>query len=176
MTGPLIEASYRRLLGILRAHFTDHRFTFGGRPSAGDFSLHGQLTQLVQVEPTSMDLARKQAPRVLAWVDVVDDLSGIEVKDDDWIAREAIPNTLRDLFSEIGRSYAPFMIANAEALASGAEEMAFQLEGERYWQRPFRYQGKCLRWLRDEYAKLGTDDRGAVDAVLDGTGCEVLFA
>ena len=176
VTGPLIEASYQRLLGILREHFTAHRFTFGGRPSAGDFGLHGQLTQLVQVEPTSMALARQQAPRVLAWVDVVDDLSGIEVKEDDWIARDAIPETLRDLFREIGRTYAPFMLANAEALARGAAEMEFKLDGERYWQRPFPYQGKCLRWLRDEYAGLSANDRRAVDAALAGTGCEPLFA
>jgi glutathione S-transferase len=176
VTGPLIEASYRRLLSILRDHFVTHRFTFGRRPSAGDFALHGQLTQLVQVEPPSMALARAEAPRVLAWVDVVDDLSGLEVTDEDWLTRDALPDTLRALFAEIGRTYAPFMIANAAALESGAEVMEFQLDGVRYWQRPFPYQKKCLGWLREEYAKLSSADRAAADSVLEGTGCEVLLA
>lgn len=176
VTGPLIEASYRRLIAILRDHFTTHRFCFGGRPSAGDFGLHGQLTQLVQVEPTSMALARAEAPRVLAWVDVVDDLSGLEVGDDDWLPRDAVPDTLRALFGEIGRTYSPFMVANAAALERGAEQMEFSLDGVRYWQRPFPYQRKCLHWLRDAYAKLAPGDRAAVDGVLEGTGCEMLFA
>jgi len=176
VTGPLIEASYRRLIAILRDHFQTHRFTFGGRPAAGDFGLHGQLTQLLQVEPTSMALARAEAPRVLAWVDVVDDLSGLEVTDEDWLAREEIPDTLRALLAEIGRTYAPFMVANAAALADGAEQMEFQLDGVRYWQRPFSYQGKCLKWLREQYAKLSPDDRTAVDDLLADTGCEVLVA
>lgn len=174
VTGPLIEASYKRLIEILREHFKSHRFTFGRRPSAGDFGLQGQLTQLVQVEPNSMAVARQLAPRVMAWVDVVDDLSGLDVTDRDWIAREGVSDTLRDLFAEIGRTYAPFMIANAAALESGAEEMEFQLDGVRYWQRPFPYQRKCLHWLRDEYGKLTEDDRAFVDSVLKDTGCEVL--
>jgi len=175
VTGPLIEASYRRLIAILRDHFATHRFTFGARPSAGDFGLHGQLTQLLQVEPTSMALARVEAPRVLAWVDVVDDLSGLEVGDDDWLSREALPDTLRALFAEIGRTYAPFMVANSAALESGAEQMEFQLDGVRYWQRPFPYQRKCLTWLRQEYARLPAGDRAAVDLALAGTGCEMLL-
>ena len=175
VTGPLIEASYRRLIAILRDHFTAHRFTFGRRPSAGDFGLHGQLTQLVQVEPTSMAIARADAPRLLAWVDVVDDLSGLEVENDGWLTSDGVPDTLRALFAEIGRTYAPFMIANADALERGAEEMEFQLDGVRYWQRPFPYQRKCLGWLRDQYAGLSPDDRKAVEGVLSGTGCEVLF-
>lgn len=175
VTGPLIEASYRRLIAILRDHLTHHRFVFGGRPSAGDFGLHGQLTQLVQVEPTSMALARAEAPRVLAWVDVVDDLSGFDVTEDDWLPRDEVLDTLKALFSEIGRTYAPFLVANTAALESGAEEMEFQLDGVRYWQRPFPYQKKCLAWVREEYAKLSSEDRACVDEVLGGTGCEVLF-
>ena len=38
------------------------------------------------------------------------------------------------------------------------------------------YQRKCLKWIREEYAKLSADDRRAVDALLAGTGCEILFA
>ncbi len=175
VTGPLIEASYMRLIAILRDHFQAHRFTFGDRPSAGDFGLHGQLTQLVQVEPTSTALTRAQAPRVAAWVDVVDDLSGLDVSDGDWMTRDVLPATLRDLFGEIGRTYAPFMVANAKALETGAEEMEFMLDGVRYWQRPFPYQRKCLQWLRDAHASLSPDDRGAVNRFLSGTGCEMLL-
>ena len=49
---------------------------------------------------------------------------------------------------------------------------------ERGWRKvllQFGYQGKCLQWLREAYAALSDADRGSVDAVLDGTGCERLF-
>jgi glutathione S-transferase len=108
VTGPILEASYRRLLGLLRDHFRAQKFLLGERPSAGDFGLQGQLTQLVQVEPTSMALARAEAPRVMAWVDVVDDLSGLEVDGDaGWTDRDALPDTFRALLGEIGRTCWP---------------------------------------------------------------------
>jgi hypothetical protein len=111
---------------------------------------------------------------VLAWVDVVDDLSGMDVSEDDWVNREGISQTLVDLFTEIGRTYAPFLVANAAALEEGALEMEFKLDGVRYWQRPFPYQRKCLSWLRDRYSALSSGDRTFVDGILSGTGCEVL--
>ena len=177
VTGPIIEASYERLLGLLRDRLLENPFLLGSRPGAGDFALQGQLTQLAQLEPTSTALARRVAPRVRAWVDVMEDLSGAPVEGDEgWVGREGLTDPFRGLLAEIGRSYAPFMIANAEALEHGDESMECQLDGKRYWQRAFPYQGKCLRWLRDEYAKLAADDRGFVDATLAGTGCEALLA
>jgi glutathione S-transferase len=175
MTAPLIEDSYRRLLALLDAHLTAHRFLFGGRPASADFGLYGQLTQLVGFDPTPMALARAQAPRVVAWVDIVEDLSGLEPSAGDWMPRAAVPASLRALLAEVGRVYAPFLLANAEALARGAERVECTIDGRPWTQRPFPYQGKCLAWLREGYAALGAADRRAADALLAGTGCEPLF-
>jgi hypothetical protein len=49
------------------------------------------------------------------------------------------------------------------------------IDGRPWTQRPFPYQGKCLQWLREGRAALEAADRRAVDALLDGTGCEKLF-
>jgi hypothetical protein len=68
------------------------------------------------------------------------------------------------------------MVANAQALISGADEVVCNVEGGTYRQAPFKYQGKCLQWLREDYAALGDPDRTRVDDLLAGTGCEVLFA
>jgi hypothetical protein len=111
------------------------------------------------------------------WVDVVDDLSWWTCTGDEgWVGRDGIPATTVALLHEIGRTYAPFMIANAEALRSGADEMACEIDGQEYRQGPFPYQGKCLAWLRERYAALGEVDRAAVDTVLAGTGCDALVA
>ncbi len=175
-TAPVIEESYRRLLRLLDAHLCQHLFVMGGRPGSSDFGLFGQLTQLALFDPTSAALALEISPRVVAWVEVVEDLSGFEWGDDGWIARDAVPATLRALLAEVGRVHAPFLIANGAALESGAERVECTIDGRPWVQKPFPYQGKCLRWLRADYQALAPPDRTAVDAVLAGTGCEALFA
>jgi glutathione S-transferase len=174
-TAPAIEASYERLLRLLDAHLSAHRFAMGGRPGASDFALYGQLTQLTGFDPTPRALALSVAPRVVAWVDVVEDLSGLEPGDGDWLARDALPASFRAILAEVGRAYAPFLTANAAAVASGAEQVECRVDGRPWVQAPFRYQAKCLAWLREGRAALGVSDRADLDAILAGTGCEVLF-
>lgn len=175
-TAATIEESYRRILACLDAHLTEFRFVLGGRPGAADFALFGQLTQLVAFDPTPAAIAHEVAPRVVAWVDVADDLSGVEPKEEDWFSRDTVPQTLRAFLGEMGRVYVPFLLANADALEKGAERVECTIDGRPWVQRPFPYQGKCLRWLREEYAALTGSDRRCVDMLIAGTGCERLFA
>jgi glutathione S-transferase len=174
-TGPVIEESYERLLTLLDAHLATSRFVMGSRPGAADFALFGQLTQLVGFDPTPSALALAKAPRILAWVDVVDDLSGVEPAEDGWFARADIPATLSALFVEIGRVYVPFLLGNAAALAQGSERVECSIAGRPWEQRPFPYQGKCLTWLREGREGLSPADRAAVDELLAGSGCEALY-
>jgi glutathione S-transferase len=174
-TAPVIEASYLRLLALLDARLAGSRFVLGRRPAASDLGLYGQLTQLAGFDPTPRALAAARAPRVVAWVDLVEDLSGLEPTDGDWIGTDALPDTLRALLAEVGRVYAPFLLANAAALARGAERVECTIDGLPWVQAPFPYQGKCLRWLREGYAALPRQARAAVDGALAGSGCERLF-
>ncbi len=173
-TGPVIEASYRRILELFRDHLTERQFLMGDRPGASDFAFFGQLTQLAAFDPTPMALTLEVAPRVYAWVDRVEDLSGLEPTEDDWIGRE-LSGTLRALLGEVGRVYAPFLLANGKALMAGAERVECEIDGQPWVQKPFPYQGKCLMWLRERYGELSAGDRSAVDGLLAGTGCEPLF-
>jgi glutathione S-transferase len=175
-TAPVIEASYRRLLALLNARLAESPYVLGRRPAACDFGLYGQLTQLVQFDPTPMAIARAEAPRVAAWIDLVEDLSGSEVGEGDWLAAGELPATLRALLAEVGRVYAPFLLANARALEQKAARVECTIDGKPWVQQPFPYQGKCLRALREGYAELGGPERARVDAALAGTGCEALFA
>ena len=118
-----------------------------------------------------MALTLAQAPRVFAWVDLVDDLSGLEVHEDGWIRRDAIPETLRGLLAEVGRTYVPVMLANARALAAGAERVELEVDGLPWVQQPFPYQGKCVAWLREAWNRLGEGDRGQLSGLLEETGC-----
>jgi len=178
---PMIEDSYRRVLAIMQARFSRGEFLLGERPGRGDFAFFGQLTQLVQFDPTPMQIAVDEAPKVIRWVERADDLGWLPIEGDDgWDSLDALDPAIGDMLVECGRTYAPFLIANAQALASGAEEVVCQIAGldgqsREYRQAPFGYQGKCLKWLREAYAELSDGDRVRVDAVLSGTGCEQLF-
>ncbi|MAE96377.1 MAG: glutathione S-transferase [Deltaproteobacteria bacterium] len=175
-TGPVIEASYRRFLRLLDARLTEQPYVLGQRPASADFALFGQLTQLVLVDPTPAAIALEESPRVCAWVEVTEDLSGIAAEEEGWIRRDDVPETLRALLTEIGRGYVPFMLANAAALTSGAEKVECEVDGQRWVQKPFPYQGKCLGWLREHFASLSDQDRRAALDILEGTGCEALVA
>jgi len=141
----------------------------------GDFGLFGQLSQLTYFDPTPSAIAAEHAPRVYSWVNRMEDLASIDVSDDGWISRDRIAETLNALLCEIGRVYAPFLIANARALNSKAAEVRTEIDGHQWIQQPFPYQGKCLKWLREGHAALSDSDRRLVDEVLSGTGCESIF-
>jgi len=176
ITAPVIEASYRRFLAIMDGMLLQQPFLLGQRPGSADFAIYGQLTQLAHFDPTPRSLTLTHAPRVFAWVDVMDDLSGLPVDADGWLERQALGTGLRPLLTELGRTYVPVMLANVRALNAGAEQVDTTVDGARWTQQAFPYQGRCIAALRTAYARLDEFDRTAVDRIIDGTGCETLFA
>lgn len=176
ITAETIESSYTRLVGILDKLIARKGFVLGARPSSADFAIYGQLTQLAVVEPTSAAITSQTSQRIRAWVDIMEDLSGLAPSDDDWFTAEEASEALAPLLAEIGRTYAPAMIANTQAVQAG--EASFETEIDtRHWTQPtFKYQAKCLHKLREGHAALSGNERGAVDALLAGSGCETLFS
>ncbi|MBL8556765.1 MAG: glutathione S-transferase [Phenylobacterium sp.] len=174
-TWDLIEASYVRYLDAMEAHLRSHRFLLGARPGAGDFGVYGQLTQLACFDPTPMALTLERAPRVYAWTTGMEDQTGLEPTDADWFDPAALPATVKALLAEVGRVYAPLLLANARAVQAGLDEVQVEIDGRPWVQQPFPYQAKCLMWLREEYAALDAPNRATADAALKDTGLEVLF-
>ena len=113
--------------------------------------------------------------RQFTWTWLTEDLSGLAPTEADWITRDAIPPTLLALLTEAGRTYVPLMLANARALKAGAERVETEIDGRAWVQNPFPYQGKCLKWLREEFAALGAADQKAAMDVLNAAGCGVLI-
>jgi len=173
-TAPVIDASYRRFLSALETHFSQRPFLLGRRPGAGDFALYGQLTQLVGFDPTPRAIAHEVSPHTVAWVDLMEDQSGLEPGEGDWDSLEELPDSLRAILEEIGRGYAPAMLANAKAVEAGEKTWKTEIDGAPWTQQTFPYQAKCLRWINEQYRALGDSDRARVDALLAGTGCETL--
>lgn len=175
-TAVVIEDSYKRFLSCLNNHLKHFPYIMGNRPGSADFGCLGQLTQLTQFDPTPSKIAAAGFPRVHAWVSKMEDLSGVEIADDGFVQANDLPPTILELLKEVGRTYVPVMLANANALENSLESVEALVEGKEWVQEPFPYQGKCLQWLRIEYARLDEEDRQRVDSLLAGTGCEALFA
>ncbi len=174
-TAPVIEASYERFLDLFDAHLRTQPFLMGNRPGASDFAVFGQLTQLTHFDPTPMALTIRKSPRVYAWVEIGEDLSGQDPGESDWMDPQDIPSTIIALLSEFGRVYVPALLANERAIASGSPNFATEIDGKPWQQQSFAYQAKCLQWIRNAYADLSDTDRTTVDLVLSGTGCDRLF-
>lgn len=170
VTGPIIEAGYLRFLTLMNDLIQHDGYVLGDRPSSADFALYGQLTQLTSVDPTPMKAAEKVSLRLRAWVDRLDDLSGLE--EGAW-RTDADP--IQPLLAEIGRVYTPLLLANAAALEAGEEVFTATIDGAEWRQNTFPYQHKCLTWLREEFAGLSARDQAAAMAILNGTGCEPIF-
>ena len=175
VTAATIENSYSRLIEILDELISRKGFVLGARPSSADFALFGQLTQLAIVEPTSAAITRETSQRVRAWVDLMEDMSGVTPTDDDWFKAEETSEALAPLLAEVGRTYAPAIFENAKAVMAGDATFDTEIDGRPWTQPTFKYQAKCLQWLRADHSSMSDNERGAVNALLAGSGCEILF-
>lgn len=165
---PIIEESARLILGLFEAQVTEQAYLFGSRPSLADFSWLGQLSQLA-IDPTPQAMMRKDFPFTYRWLSELDDASGI---DGVWRNPDEPPTrAARGLLKLAGDIYFPFLRANAEAVAKGAETFSVTLLGKTYSQGTFKYQAKCLAELRDAYARLDSTAKAKVDPVLRDAGC-----
>lgn len=160
----LIVASTRRLLEIMEAHVSDGLFLFGTRPSEAEFALYGQLSQL-GTDPTPQAMMRRDFPLSYRWLAHIEDLSGIE---GEWGPHGPM---VEPILALIGEVYLPFLVANAAALESGANQVRFSAMGHEFVQPPFRYQAKCLAELRRAWAAIDEDCSADVVGLLSRTDC-----
>lgn len=174
-TGPVIEASYRRILSALANMIEQQGYCLGSRPCAADFALFGQLTQLLSVDPTPVQIGQGGFQRVRAWMDRVEDLSGLESDDGDWAEIESLKVALGPLLKEVSELYLPYLKANAEALSKGEESFTTTLGGQQWSQPVFPYQAKCLNVLREKAARLSAADQATVKTILEDSSGSVLF-
>ena len=164
----LLERFYDELLDCLEGYVAAERFLFGSRPALADFAIYGQLSTLSR-DPRGGRIIQSKAPRTLRWIRRLDDCSGV---DGAWCAgQKDLPAATVGLLRLAGTYYFPFLIANAKALAEGAEEVEVEIQGTRYAQPVYRYQGKCLDFLRKQFAALSPSARDSLIPLLEESGC-----
>ncbi|MEM6544767.1 MAG: glutathione S-transferase family protein [Pseudomonadota bacterium] len=175
-TAPIIDASYERFLTALSRVLEERLFLFGARPSAADFALFGQLSQCVGMDPTPRQLTHDRAPRVVAWVQLLEDLCGLQPQSENWLDRDSVAEQLKPLLEEIGRVYVPALLTNARACEEEEKTWSTQIDGANWEQRTFPYQAKCLRWIREEFAALNDADRRWVYDLMESVAASALLS
>ena len=161
---PIIERSFHELLAILDSFAIRDEFIFGTRPSLADFGLFGQLKTLAS-DHTSMLIMRNTVPSVYDWVRRLEDSSGIE---GEWHEFADMRPAVTELLKFSARYYLPFLEANANAHAEGADTLTVELAGRIFQQPTFKYQVKCYDRLR----KLLQNERvDALRGLLAETEC-----
>jgi len=175
-TQDAIEQSLPRLLAILDDLIEGPGFLFGPWPSSADFALFGQLTQLAQIDPEPVAMVLERYPRVRAWVDRTDDLSGHDRGDANCAPTLSRLEDLRPLLAEIGEAYGKVMLANARAISSGHGHFEARVRDSAWRQDVFRYHARCVDDLGRSFAGLTATQRRDVLSFFPAGPCRDTMA
>ena len=105
----------------------------------------------------------------------MEDLSGLNVHEEDWITFEQAKRNLSNIFEEIGKVYMPALLANSNAINQNEKTWTAKIDGAEWNQKSFPYQAKCLQWINDEFEVLSHDDQKDILNFLKNTGCSDLI-
>ncbi|HET9232140.1 MAG TPA: glutathione S-transferase family protein [Vitreimonas sp.] len=168
-TAPVIEGSFARVIVLLDKLVWTRPYLFGGRPSAADFGLAGQLKQLLS-DPTPSAMIKAQAPNLVRWIDRMDapEATG------EFATFEAVRGDLGDLLrEEVAGAYLAWMAANAQAVDDDALGVSVEIGGRAFSQKPQRYAAKAFAELKRKRARVEDE---ALSALLLETGCDAYLA
>lgn len=169
-TKPIIEGSLARELKMIEAHLQTRSFLFGARPAMADFGLYAQLYE-ASCDPTAGAIIKGGFPKVLAWIKRMLEPQA----DGEFETWEALAPTLMPFLSaEVGGLFLPWSVANAQAIASGAEEFTVELDGKPFTQGPQKYHARSLAAIKAKYDAVA--DRTALDVILNEAGILQYFS
>ncbi len=153
------QASQHRLLGLLEAHFGQHDYVLGGRPSLGDFGLMGPLYAHLYRDAVPGFALRVFFPLVTEWVERTNGEGCLNARTYDqklyslgpegglvgrpassdgaaWLPDDAIPETLQSILGVFFEEFWPVLRTSLETLtafvASDAHTPGGELPGKTF--------------------------------------------
>ncbi|MBS0520595.1 MAG: glutathione S-transferase family protein [Proteobacteria bacterium] len=164
-TQPVIEASFKRVIGLLDSHLAKRPYLLGGRPGMADLGLWGQFYEAA-TDPTPGALMRSNAPNLMAWVQRMTSPRE-EGPFESWQSLSA--GLMPLLTEEAGALFLPWSAANAAAVEKGEKTFEVPLAGSKWSQEPQKYHARSLAEIRRKYA--AAKDVPMLDDILDRAGC-----
>ncbi len=155
------------LLDILDPLFAKRPFIMGDRPTEADFGLFAPFFRHFYYDPLPAPILQTRAPHLAGWCARMWANTPDQFADRPLI--EDVPDDLGPLLDMINRDYFPYMIANAQAVASGDKKTCHHTAGTDWaeFTKPFRLW--CYSEIKDEFAQLSADDQAKVTALV-GSG------
>jgi hypothetical protein len=162
---PILERSFADLVEMLQLHLERRSYLFGGRPAFGDFGLWGQLYQ-AYTDPSCEVILNEYGPAVVAWILRMQN----PALEGDFESLAALEPTLAPIFArEVGPHFLAWDVANARAWAAGSAKTELSMDGQRYYQKTFKYPVHTLGILVRKFTAAQGD--AALQAFLQQTGC-----
>ncbi len=160
----VLKPSFERFFTLLNTHLEQTLFLFGGRPSAADFAVAGQVAQLL-LDPTPGEWLRANAPFVTAWSEFMEaPKAGGPFK-----PLSELEATLLPLFKdEVAVTYLPWAKANLAAAEAKEERVALKLDGKAYEQITQHYAARAFKSVHK--AAVAAKDAAGLAAFLEGAG------
>lgn len=183
-----IEAHMRDLLDALSAHLRAQPFLLGDRASFADCAAMGPFYAHFFVDLPSRRLMLDTAWPVVGWIERCN--APNEDEQGEWLADDALADTLPEVLGVMGRDAAPALVALLEAVETWADtrpdpldampravgKIPLELRGTSYERVVLPYALFSVQRVLDAYRGLSDADRARVDATLAGTGWEPLLA
>lgn len=168
----ILDDSLHRFLEITEHLFTHGMFIFGSRPSRAEIAIFGILSQLI-IDPAPAALMREKFNMTYRWVNLMEDLSGVE---GEWEPVSTDTNRFQnarilDILKLSGTYHLPLLAANAKALENGEKRFSFDVEGQAYTRKAHNRHAGCLEALRKHYARLSEDSKTVLHDALEASGC-----
>jgi len=165
-----VEETYLRTLDGLERLLSEQRFLLGDRPSLADFGFFASMFRHFSLDPTPARIMRQRAPGVFAWVARLWNARADRTPGE-WPAPGTLPGVWSELVADAGRSYLPYLHANARAWQEGRSRLDFEVEGVHYRGTPVvRYRVWCRERLQDAFEALPEDARPRVRRWLEDCG------
>ena len=105
----MMDAWMRDMLDLLDAHFAQHRFLFGDRPTLGDFGLIGSMYGHLGRDPWPARELLAPRRHLRAWIDRMAEPSHSAASLPALLANDQIAPTLAPVFQAIAREFVPLL-------------------------------------------------------------------
>ena len=178
---PAIEHWYeQQILPALDAHFAKYDYLLGGRACVGDFGLIGPLYAHLYRDPAPGKLMKRLAPNVHRWVERMNQES---VEPNEWLAEDAIPETLMGILRQQFTDFWPIQLAtvaanerwilnnpSTEILPRKVGEHAFTLGNTAENRVLLSFNQWKLQRVLDVYQNFNEAEKSEVDPLLKSLG------
>jgi glutathione S-transferase len=164
-----VEGIYLRNLQFLRQVLRARPFLAGARPGIIDFGYFGSMFRHFGLDPTPSRIMRDTAPEVYEWLARLWNAKDSQLAEGTTVD-EVLSADWDPVLADIGRCYAPYLTANAQAFGKGAKSFYLQIEGAPYQLPVHTYRVYCLERLQSAFRALDPDAQAKVRARLDAVG------